>query len=115
MTILQSLAALYDRLDRRGREESIALVPRFGFKPVEIDFVLEIATDGAPLDLRRKIPPDGRRGPKYMMPGAAFNPESKCGEPRWEDLSFSSRTSGHGARRHAAVPVAALTRGADVS
>src|SRR5688500_14909196 len=98
MTILQSLVSLYDRLERRGREETKArrqrfeLVPRFGFKPVEIDFVLEISPDGRPLELRRKIPPDGRRGPKLMMPGAAYNPAPKQGEPQWEDLSFSGRT-----------------------
>lgn len=94
MTILQSLAAFYDRLDRRGEREGVALVPSAGLKPVEIDFVLELADDGTPLELRSRIPPDGRRGSRVMVPGTAFNPKPKKGETAWEDLSFSGRTSG---------------------
>lgn len=94
MTILQSLVAFYDRLDKRGKSGGIEFVPRQGFKPVEIDFILEITADGEPISLIPKIPPDGRRGPKLMMPGAAFNPKPEKGEPQWEDLSFTSRTSG---------------------
>jgi len=45
MTILQSLVALYDRLDRRGD------APKPGFAPVRIAFVLEIDKDGTPLGL----------------------------------------------------------------
>lgn len=45
MTILQSLVALYDRLDRRGD------APKPGYAPVRIAFVLEIDKDGAPLGL----------------------------------------------------------------
>jgi CRISPR-associated protein Csd1 len=94
MTILQSLARFYERLEGRGESQGIELVPRFGFKPVEIDFVLEIMPDGQPLSLLRLIPPDERRGPTLMMPGAAYNPRPGKSEPEWEDLSFSGRTSG---------------------
>ena len=69
-------------------------MPSAGLKPVEIDFVLELAGDGTPLEFRSRIPPDGRRGSRVMVPGTAFNPKPKKGETAWEDLSFGSRTSG---------------------
>ncbi|MGL4397902.1 MAG: type I-C CRISPR-associated protein Cas8c/Csd1 [Hyphomicrobium sp.] len=45
MTILQSLVAFYDRLDRRGE------APKPGYAPVRIAFVLEIDKEGVPLGL----------------------------------------------------------------
>jgi CRISPR-associated protein Csd1 len=45
MTILQSLVALYDRLDRRGE------APKPGYAPVRIAFVMELDNDGTPLGL----------------------------------------------------------------
>ncbi|MGO8781509.1 MAG: type I-C CRISPR-associated protein Cas8c/Csd1 [Rhodomicrobium sp.] len=41
MTILQSLAAFYDRLDRRGD------APRTGYAPVGVSFAIPIARDGS--------------------------------------------------------------------
>ncbi len=41
MTILQSLAAFYDRLDRRGD------TPRTGYAPVRVSFAIPIARDGS--------------------------------------------------------------------
>ena len=94
MSILQALTQLYDRLDRRGQRDGLAVVPPPGLKFAEIDFVLEIDRDGEPLALKSKIAANARRGPKLMVPGTAFNPKSAKGEPIWEDLSFRNRTSG---------------------
>ena len=94
MTILQSLAALYDRLDRRGQRDGLAIVPPPGLKFAEIDFILELSLDGRPFALKSKIPANGRRGPKLMVPGTSFNPKPKPGEAVWDDLSFRNRTSG---------------------
>ena len=46
MTILQSLVGLYDRLERRGET-----IPKQGYAPVRIGFVLELDRDGQPLSL----------------------------------------------------------------
>ncbi len=46
MTILQSLVGLYDRLERRGET-----IPKQGYAPVRIGFVLELEPDGQPLSL----------------------------------------------------------------
>lgn len=94
MTILHALTKLYDRLDRRGQRDGLAVIPPPGLKFAEIDFVLEIDREGQPLALKSKIPANGRRGPKLMVPGTAFNPKPAKGEPIWEDLSFRNRTSG---------------------
>lgn len=94
MTILQSLAALYDRLERRGKDGP-AIVPSPGLKPVEIDYLLEIDLDGQPVALKKRHIPEGRRrAGKLMMPGTAYNPKPEKGESNWEDLSFGGRTSG---------------------
>ena len=94
MTILQALAAFYDRLERRG-QGGPAIVPPPGQKSVEIDYVLEIDADGRPRGLKKRHVPDGRRrAGKLMMPGTAYNPQPKEGELPWEDLSFGGRTSG---------------------
>lgn len=94
MSILYTLTQLYDRLDRRGQRTELAIVPPPGLKFAEIDFVLEIDRDGRPLALKSKIPAHGRRGPKLMVPGTAFNLKPAKGEPIWDDLSFRNRTSG---------------------
>lgn len=47
MTILQSLVELYDRLERRGEHG----LPRRGYAPVRIGFVLELDRNGQPLSL----------------------------------------------------------------
>jgi len=46
MTILQSLVGLYDRLQRRGET-----IPKQGYAPVRIGFVLELDRDGQALSL----------------------------------------------------------------
>ena len=94
MSILHALTRLYDRLDRRGDRDGLAVIPPPGLKFAEIDFVLEIDLDGQPLALKSKIPANGRRGPKLMVPGTAFNPKPAKGESIWDDLSFRNRTSG---------------------
>jgi CRISPR-associated protein Csd1 len=94
MSILHALTRFYDRLDRRGQRNNLAIVPPPGLKFAEIDFVLEIDRDGRPLALKSKIPANGRRGPKLMVPGTAFNPKPAKGEQVWDDLSFRNRTSG---------------------
>ncbi|MFN3868630.1 MAG: type I-C CRISPR-associated protein Cas8c/Csd1 [Hyphomicrobiaceae bacterium] len=94
MTILQSLAAFYDRLDRRG-SDGPAIVPSPGLKPVEIDFILEIDFDGRVIGLTPRSAAEGRRrAGKLMMPGTAYNPKPEKGASPWEDLSFGGRTSG---------------------
>lgn len=94
MSILHALTRLYDRLDRRGQRDGLAVIPPPGLKFAEIDFVLEIDRNSQPLALKSKIPANGRRGPKLMVPGTAFNPKPAKGEPIWDDLSFRNRTSG---------------------
>lgn len=94
MSILQALTQLYDRLDRRGQRNGSAVIPPPGLKFAEIDFVLEIDRNGQPLALKSKIPANGRRGPKLMVPGTAYNPKPAKGELVWDDLSFRNRTSG---------------------
>lgn len=94
MSILQALAAFYDRLERRG-QDGPAIVPPLGQKPVEIDYVLEITPDGRPVELKKRYVPEGRRrAGKLMMPGTAYNPKPGKGESHWDDLSFGGRTSG---------------------
>ena len=41
MTILQSLAAFYERLERRGQRDGVPRVPEAGLKAVEIDLIRE--------------------------------------------------------------------------
>lgn len=94
MSILHALADYYDRLDRRGKDAP-AIVPAPGFKPVEIDYVLEIDLDGRPVELKMRHVPEGRRrASKVMMPGTVYNPKPDKGVSPWEDLSFGGRTSG---------------------
>jgi CRISPR-associated protein Csd1 len=94
MTILQSLAAFYDRLELRGRGGP-AIVPPPGLKPVVIDYLLEIDFNGRPIGLKKRHVPDGRkRAGKLMMPGTVYNPDPKTGQSTWEDLSFGGRTVG---------------------
>jgi len=94
MTILKSLAALYDRLDRRGKRDREILVPSAGLKFVAIDCILEIDADGRAIALKSRIAADKKRGPKLMVPGTVYNPKPEKGESHWDDLSFRGRTSG---------------------
>lgn len=94
MTILQSLTQFYDRLDRRGKQGGMTLVPTAGRKFAAIDYILEIDGNGAPLQLKSRIQADAKRGSMLMVPGTAYNPKSGKGETPWEDLSFRGRTSG---------------------
>ncbi len=94
MTILQSLATFYDRLDRRGKREGETLVPSAGLKFVAIDYILEIDAAGRAVALKSRIAADKKRGSKLMVPGTAYNPKPEKGETPWEDLSFRGRTSG---------------------
>ncbi|MEQ1697896.1 MAG: type I-C CRISPR-associated protein Cas8c/Csd1 [Hyphomicrobiaceae bacterium] len=66
--ILQDLVGLYDRLERRGEH-----IPRQGYSPVRIGFVLEIAHDGAPIALidRRDHSQKKPSAPNVMMPTVA--------------------------------------------
>lgn len=67
MTILQSLVALYDRLDRRSE------APKPGYAPVRIAYVLEIDGDGTPLGLIDIRSHDERRSvaPTLLMPAVS--------------------------------------------
>lgn len=67
MTILQSLVALYDRLDRRGD------APKPGYAPVRIAFVLEIDKDGTPLGLIDIRDHSGRKplAPARLLPAVS--------------------------------------------
>lgn len=67
MTILQSLVALYDRLDRRSE------APKPGYAPVRIAFVLEIDADGAALGLIDIRDHGGRKpvAPALFMPAVS--------------------------------------------
>ena len=66
MTILQSLARFYERLEGRGE-----YIPQPGYAPVRIAFVLEIDRDGMPRALidmrdvsqRRPVAPTVGRSP----------------------------------------------------
>jgi CRISPR-associated protein Csd1 len=94
MTILQSLAMFYDRLDKRGKRDGEILVPSAGLKLATIDYILEIDAGGRPVELKSRIAPDKKRGSRLMVPGTAYNPKPEKGETPWEDLAFRGRTSG---------------------
>lgn len=94
MTILQSLAEFYDRLDRRGKRDGEILVPSTGLKLATIDYILEIDATGRAIALKSRISADKKRGSKLMVPGTVYNPKLGKGETPWEDLSFRGRTSG---------------------
>jgi CRISPR-associated protein Csd1 len=94
MTILLSLAALYDRLDCRGMRDNEVLVPSAGLKFVAIDYILAIDAAGRPIELKSRIAAGKKRGSKLMVPGTAYNPKPEKGGTPWEDLSFRGRTSG---------------------
>jgi CRISPR-associated protein Csd1 len=68
MTILQSLASFYERLERRGD-----YVPQPGYAPVRIAFVLEIDRDGMPRALIDMRDVSQRRpvAPAVMMPAVS--------------------------------------------
>ncbi|OYW53885.1 MAG: type I-C CRISPR-associated protein Cas8c/Csd1 [Hyphomicrobium sp. 32-62-53] len=68
MTILQSLVALYERLERRGET-----IPRQGYAPVRIGFVLELNSNGEPLSLIDIRDHTQRKplAPKLLMPAVS--------------------------------------------
>ncbi len=68
MTILQSLAKFYERLEGRGEH-----VPQPGYAPVRIAFVLEIDRDGTPRSLIDKRDVSQRKpvAPTIMMPSVS--------------------------------------------
>lgn len=68
MTILQSLVSFYERLEKRGEH-----VPKPGYAPVRIAFVLEIERDGTPRTLIDKRDASGRKpvAPAVMMPAVS--------------------------------------------
>jgi hypothetical protein len=65
MTILQSLVSLYDRLERRGE-----VIPKPGYAPVRIAFLLELDRDGTPLALidKRDVSQSKPVAPALLMP-----------------------------------------------
>ena len=68
MTILQSLVALYDRLDRRDE-----IIPKRGYAPIRIGFLLELDRDGSPLSLIDKRDVSQRKpvAPAFLLPAIA--------------------------------------------
>lgn len=65
MTILQSLVALYARLEKRGE-----IIPKSGYAPVRIGFLLELDYDGTPRALIDKRDHSGHKpvAPSLLMP-----------------------------------------------